>query len=192
MREPRKLFGGLGNRLFQMAYLHAQEANGAIPDIYVQDPKYFENVGNKMRLMYRDGILENPLISLHIRRGDYLNNPVYVDLTQTDYYDRAIAQFPGETFLVFCADRQQGSDDISDREWCDTFLASKGIDYEFADGKDEIEDFNLMAGCKGHIMANSSFSWWASYAGSGKTVAPRDWFSDGIQRVGLLEEWITI
>lgn len=192
MIEPRKLFGGLGNRLFQMAYIMAQEYRGAIPDIYVQNPEYFEEVGNKVRLLFGQGMIPSNYISLHIRRGDYVGNPYYVDLSETEYYDHAIAQFPNQTFLVFCAD---GKDtDADDREWCQRFLDKKGIDYVMASGIDEIEDFNRMAGCKSHIGANSSFSWWASYVGGGKTIMPsvENWFSDGVDRVGCLDEWIRI
>jgi len=33
-----------------------------------------------------------------------------------------------------------------------------------------------MSWCNGHIIANSSFSWWGSYLGGSTTVAPKNWF----------------
>lgn len=194
MKLPRQLWGGLGNSMFQHAYIHNQVKKGEIPDIYIQDEKYFKESKEEIRQIYGQGIVQYNYISLHIRRGDYVGNKFYVDLTETDYYDRAIALFPHEKFLVFCADRQEGSDDESDREWCKRWLTAKGIDFKMYEGKDAISDMNAMAGCKAHIMANSSFSWWASYIGSGKVIAPLtdNWFTDGIQRITLPDEWIKI
>lgn len=192
MITPRKIWGGLGNEMFQHAYIYSQMKKGDIPDIYLQDEKYFKDYKEDIKKIYGNKIHPKgiDMISLHIRRGDYVNNPFYVDLTKTDYYDKAIAEFPDEKFLVFCADRQEGSDDEADRKWCLEYLSKKGIDFVFGEGKTEIDDMNLMASCKGHIMANSSFSWWASYLGGGKVVAPLQWFTDGISRITLLEEWL--
>lgn len=188
MVRPRKLFGGLGNQMFQYAYLYSQARMGNIPDIYVQDEKYFAPHKEEIRALYSQDIKPIDMVSLHVRRGDYINNPFYVDLTQTDYYERAIDEFPaGTRFLVFCADRQAGSDDKSDMQWCkDRF---KGRQFEFYQGSNEIDDFNMMAGCKAHILANSSFSWWAAFVSGNETVAPKDWFSDGVQRISLPVTW---
>ena len=53
-----------------------------------------------------------------------------------------------------------------------------------------------MAGCKGHIIANSSFSWWAAYIApqEGKVVAPSalNWHPDGVERTKCPKEWVRI
>lgn len=186
MVNPDKLFGRLGNRLFQMAYLYGQAKAGNIPDIYVQDPAYFENCKDELRAILGTDIEPINQVSIHVRRGgnpsnpsepNYCDNPFYVNLTETQYYDKAMAEFPHETFLVF-------SDDI---EWCKEHF--KGDQFEFSEGNDDITDFNLMAGCKGHIIANSSFSWWAAYVSGKKTVAPKEWYADGVERTKLPKEW---
>ena len=191
MVEPRKFMGGFGNRLFQYAYLYSQVRQGKLPDIYLQDFNHFHQYKEELKQILGEGIEKSDYISLHVRRGDYINNPHYVDLTQTDYYDKAIAEFPNEKFLVFCADRQEGSNDTKDKLWCYEWARKKGIDFELWNGKNEVDDMNAMAGCKGHITANSSFSFWASYIGGGKTVAPLKWFSDG-RTIPLPEEFILI
>lgn len=190
--------GGLGNLMFKQAYLYGQVKAGIIPDEYVQDFRYFENCKEEVRSIFQQGVYSRTeIIALHIRKGDYTNNSFYVDLTQTDYYDKALALFPNETFLVFCADRQGISDDKSDREWCREWLTKKGIDFVFWDGDDEIDDMNMMASCKGHILANSTFSTWAAFINPNKDkkiVAPLQYYTDGVERTVLPKDegWIFI
>ena len=192
MKNIRTYMGGLGNNLFQFAYLRSQVREGNLPDIYLQDYKYFDKYKQELIDILSVDIVKSDYVSLHIRRGDYVNNKFYVNLTKTDYYDKAIAEFPNEKFMIFCADRQEGSNDVSDKLWCYEWARKKGIKFELWNGKNEVEDMNAMIGCKGKIMANSSFSWWGAYLGEGKVVAPKNWFSDGVERVKLLDEWIKL
>ena len=182
--------GGLGNRLFQFAFLYSQVREGKLPDIYLQDYNIFDKYKNELRDILGEGIEKSGYVSLHVRRGDYVNNPFYVDLTTTDYYQKAIAEFPDAKFLVFCADRQEKSNDWYDRQWCINYLKNFLPEerFDMHEGKNEIDDFNAQVGCKGHIMANSSFSFWSSYISGGKTVAPKKWFSDG-HSIPLPEEF---
>lgn len=173
--------GRLGNQMFQLAYIYAQMKRGEIPDIYVQGEKYFSDVKDDIKKMYGEGIATLPYVAIHVRRGDYVNNPFYVDLFKDGYYQKAMAEFPNEQFMVF-------SDDIA---WCKEQEIFKGC--EFSEGQNEVSDLNLMASCKSIIMANSSFSWWGAWLGSHeKVIAPQSWFSDEIQRVELLDSWIQI
>lgn len=184
-----KIFGRLGNNMFQGAYLYAQMMRGQIPDIYVQDPYYFDDYRNQIKQLYGDGIGKLDMVAIHVRRGAnpinpnepmYCDNPFYVNLMDTDYYERAMLEFPDEDFLIF-------SDDI---EWCKKQDLFAGC--EFSEGKTEVEDMNLMASCKGIVMANSSFSFWAAYLSNAKVIAPKQWYTDGIIRTKLLPEWQTI
>ena len=186
MLAVRQQLGGLGNRLFQWAYLYAQVAEGKIPDVYVQDYTHFQNVAHELRQQLQAGVTPDDRISLHVRRGDYVGNDYYVPLYNTDYYEKAIAQFPGERFLVFCKDGQSEQQDKSDLEWVKEKF--KGEQFDFHEHGDEVDDFNTMAGCKGHIIANSSYSWWAAFVGGGETVSPWQWFSDGT-RIPTPLEW---
>lgn len=187
-----KQFGRMGNRLFQLAYIYAQFRDGNIPDIYLQDCKYFDKYRNELQDLF--GVNKqggNNAISIHVRRGSnpsnpeepaYSDNPFYVNLMRTDYYEKAMEQFKEEKlrFWVF-------SDDI---EWCKKQPIFK--DCEFVSSGSEEGDFEWMARCKGHIIANSSFSYMAAYLGGGKTIYPKQWFSDGNQRVGFPSDWIVI
>jgi len=178
MINPDKLSGRLGNKMFQLAYLFSQEKKGLIKDIYVQDPALFEDVMPILKAQYGVGVVPNEYVAIHVRRGDYVGNPYYIDLCKTDYYERAMKEFPDAKFVVL-------SDDI---DWC--WKSGKFKNCTLGECGSELEDFNFMAGAKGIIMANSSFSWWAAFLNKGKVIAPLKWYSDGNQeRTKLMPEW---
>lgn len=196
MRKARQDIGGLGNLLFKEAYIWAQMREGKISDVYVQSQKYWERYKDEIKMRFSSGIGRIDKVALHIRRGDYLKaQQFHVNLWDTDYYKKAVALFPKETFLVFCRDRQDFEQDLDDKLWCMENIPQLGIDfelYEYEHGLEhETEDLNAMASCKGIIGANSTFSWWAAFLNPhrGKKVFPKQWFTDGIQRTDLLPEW---
>ncbi len=180
-----KITGRLGNQMFQAAYLYSQVKEGKIPDIYVQDFKYFDKYKDEIKKLFGDGIGYLPYVAIHLRRGDYVNNPFYVDLATTGYYIDATNLFPNRKFLIF-------SDDIP---FAKTYF--EGDKFAFDDSTNELDAFNKMASCDSHIIANSSFSWWAAYLSpslGGKVVAPTvdKWYKDGVERTFLPSEWVRI
>jgi len=188
MIHPDKLFGRLGNRMFQMAFAYAYARKNGI-DYYYQDPEFFDDYADEIRALYGEDIEPIDMVSIHVRRGtnpinpsepSYSNNLFYVNLCDTNYYEKAVELFLGKQFLVF-------SDDI---EYCKHIF--RGKQFTFCEEKDPIKSFNLMAGCEGHIIANSSFSWWAAYVGGGKTVAPKKYYSDGVERTKYPDTWIKV
>ena len=197
MQEFRKIAGGFGNRLFQFAYIYAQVRKRLIPDIYIQDFDYFKEFKEEIRQLYQKGIgKRKELVALHIRRGDYVDNPFYVDLTKTDYYDKALAQFPDEKFLIFYRDRQ-GTNDYQDREWVNQWLTQKEVKFEIWEGQNEVDDLNAMSACKGLIGANSSFSIWAGFLNINsdkKIIMPKQYYADGVERTKYPKDegWVII
>ena len=193
MRYPDFYTGRFGNRLFQIAYLYSQVKDGIINDWYVQDYKYFEKYADEIKQLFGEGIGYLNQVGVHIRRGKnpsnpkepaYSENPFYVDLCKTSYYDEAMKLFPNDDFLVFS----------DDPDWCqEKFKDNKRV--QVMDKGDEVEDFNLYASTKHQIIANSSWSWWGAFLCSNaghKVIAPKQWFADGIKRVGIPESWILI
>lgn len=183
MRPLHETFGRLGNSMFQMAFIYAWAKEHGT-DIYLQDPKYWEKYANEIKALYGDitwtGDEMNEYVSIHVRRGDYVGNSFYIDLTQTDYYQKAMLEFPDRKFLVF-------SDDI---RWCAKQEIFK--DCKFSQNRTELEDLNLMMHCNGHIIANSTFSWWGAYLGKGKTICPKQFYSDEFERTVCPKEWLRI
>jgi len=191
MVNPDIIFGRLGNRLFQGAYLYAQMKEGRIPDIYAQHYILWEKYQDEIKQLFSEGIGSLPYVAIHLRRGanpinpnepKYSENPYYVHLENTDYYQRAMELFPNERFLVF-------SDDLPFAR--NYFIGEQFI---FDDTKDAVSVLNRMASCEGIIGANSSLSWWASFLSTGKLekVLPKEWFSDRIERVGFPKKWLII
>lgn len=104
-------------------------------------------------------------ISLHIRRTDYLSNP-YLSPPPLEYYLRSMAEMEGRLraagvpqeslrYFVF-------SDDI---EWARQNLspALPHVHVDINDGGAGYFDLELMRNCRHHIIANSTFSWWAAW-----------------------------
>ncbi len=135
-------------------------------------------------------------ISLHIRRGDYVDKKRYKDVyaeCSTDYYMRAIKyfekKFPEFTVFVF-------SDDIN---WVrNNFkLPCKCVFVGHNKGKNSYEDLRLMSSCTHNIIANSTFSWWGAWLNSNPNkivIAPKKWFKDDniVQTDIIPAEWIQL
>lgn len=191
MVNPDAIFGRLGNRLFQGAFLYAKSRELGT-DFYFQDPAYFEKYELEIKNLFGAGIGFLDQVGVHVRRGlnpsnpnepKYSENPFYANLCETDYYEKAMAMFPNDNFVIFS----------DDPEYCKEKF--KGDRVQVMEKGDEIEDFNLLASCKHQIIANSSFSWWAAYLNpnlSKTVVAPKQWYADGVERTKLPNEWLTI
>lgn len=186
-----KHFGRMGNRMFQMAYIYAQFRDGNIPDIYLQDYKYFDKYKNELRELFKQEGEPLDFVSVHVRKGknpsvpsepSYDENPFYVNLLDTDYYRRAAEEFPGANFLIFSDDPELS---------LETKVLGVPVEHKSWAHGSELEDFSEMARCKGHIIANSSFSWWAAYVGGGRTVAPKEWFSNNT-KINYPNDWIVV
>ena len=158
-------------------------------DGYFQTEKYFKHIEDDIRkdfsfhkeiydpsIHYMNSMFYGiEVISLHIRRGDYVTDPSFYPLS-LDYYIAALEYLPKDIPIVF-------SDDT---EWCKTVF--KKDPFIISPFKDQFSDICLMSLCNYHIIANSSFSWWGSWlANSKQTIAPKNWFSSK----GSLSNWNT-
>jgi len=162
---------------------------------YFQSYKYFQDFEQEIRkeFTFKESILtkcqstlaqfSNP-ISIHIRRGDYVNHPSYWIITP-EYLAaalEAVAQ-PDATYLIFS----------DDPEWCKEVF---GPDFVFMEGNNQFEDLCLMSLCKHNVIANSSYSWWGAWLNSNPdkiVVAPSNWFTDNKSLADLYpNNWIII
>lgn len=151
--------------------------------------KYNEECGE---ILYK--IENSNSISVHIRRGDYLNEnnfKIYGNICTLDYYDNAIKYFrkivSNPMFYIF----------TNDVEWAKRTFVSK--DFEIVEcnqnGEEYIYDMMLMSKCKHNIIANSSFSWWAAWLNEHNEkviAAPEKWFNNHSVSGAICRNWIRI
>ena len=159
---------------------------------YWQSERYFEVISEEIRdeftfrqvmsgrnMRIAREISSCNAVSLHVRRGDYANNPEtksYHGLCSAVYYDAAIDHISDKVesphYFVF-------SDDL---DWVRTNLKLPQP-VTFVDGNHGTQSYNdmrLMSLCKHNIIANSSFSWWGAWLNSNHdkiVIAPSRWFN---------------
>jgi len=164
---------------------------------YFQSEKYFNFIDSEIReiFTFKDEIIENATnyanikngVSLHIRRGDYLASSDYHPVQTLEYYNAAISKFDKDSNFYIFSD---------DPEWCKTNLDIKNS--KVIESGNPYIDMYLMSTCGGHIIANSSFSWWGAWLGKKSdkiVVAPSHWFGHLIQsdtRDIYCKNWIKI
>ena len=161
---------------------------------YFQSPRYFENVEALLRERFQPAaplsakaadwaakIAASPCsVSLHVRRGDYLEwaNSTVHDALDHGYYDRAVSliqRLAGERVEFFLFSDEP--DFIAD-----AFAGLPGAHVVRSDPSTSWEDMFLMARCRHHIIANSSYSWWGAWlnpAEGKRVIAPARWFTPG-------------
>ena len=165
---------------------------------YFQSEKYFKHIEDEIRadFSFKDEILEpckemvgsiGEVISLHVRRTDYLTNPNHTILG-LDYYEQALDKFYDTSSVFVFSD---------DPEWCKEQELFSGDRFMISESGDQYVDLCLMSLCKQHIIANSSYSWWGAWlSGSDNVVAPVRWFgvnnSDKNTKDLIPERWTTI
>jgi len=160
---------------------------------HFQSFRYFDHCADEVKWYLRmKDETQLPFCAIHYRAGDYqVGQASYHPRMPLEYYRRAVAHFPSDQcYMLF-------SDDLPEAE---SLMKQIGIDYVASPGKDYIEDFRLMKGCRDFIIANSSFSAMAAWLGDqdGKRiVSPSgyNWFGNvaGINGNDIMDhDWIQI
>jgi len=147
--------------------------------------KYNENMIQKIKSLN--------VVSMHVRRGDYVAQD-HVNKTHgtcsPQYYINCIDYIKQNVnnpyFLVF-------SDDI---EWAKANMKT-GCPTDFSENlpEQDYEDIRLMYNCKHFIIANSTFSWWGAWLSENPdkiVCAPNKWFNDKVYNIDdiIPAEWI--
>jgi hypothetical protein len=159
---------------------------------YWQSEKYFKHIRqtllndfefpplNDKNREIEQIIRNNNSISIHLRRGDFIADPLnnknhgFIGLK---YYAEAVGQFSKEQeaplYFIF-------SDDIN---WVREHLklSQDTLYIDWNKNEEAINDMHLMSLCQHNIIANSSFSWWAAWLNQNPNkivIAPKKWFNE--------------
>jgi hypothetical protein len=172
-------FQYLSSDVYLKGYWQSEQYFSSIASIIKESFVLHPSCYNKASACIQE-IESSESVSLHVRKGDYLQSPYkdYYATLESDYYNKAIAflqQFsPALKIFVF----------TDDTIWVKEHLRLHAS-FELVSGNQTnsmLEDFQAMQSCKYHVIANSSFSWWTAWLGSreGKQViAPKNWFKNG-------------
>jgi hypothetical protein len=164
-----------------------------------QSEKYFQDFKDQIRNDFKPKqtmpaslepvlkrILGSNSISVHVRRGDYVNlksASSFHGSCSVEYYQKAVD---------FISNKKQQAELFvfsDDLDWCKTNLAfSQPVTY-VTHSDHPYWDMHLMSKCRNNIIANSSFSWWGAWLNNDPgriVIVPEHWF------VGVKSESIDI
>jgi hypothetical protein len=168
---------------------------------YFQSPLYFEKIAVPLRHELNtllDAALQPPedlraklrdpnSVAVHVRRKDYLDLAIF-QVCDSAYYRKAMhemrSQLPNARFFIFS----------DDPEWCHgEFLDA---DQEVIDPPESaanpLYDLHLMSLASHHIIANSTYSWWAAWLGDKpgqQVIMPDRWYAHGIKAPMAEKRW---
>lgn len=174
---------------------------------YWQSYRYFEDIRD---ILLKEFVLTEPIdkqnndtlieinnsnsISLHVRRGDYIQISKRKNgnaLCPISYYENAIelmkTKIENPHFFIF-------SDDI---EWVKSHF-KLNFKCDFIDFNSDCpeKDLNLIKNCKHNIIANSTFSWWGAWLNDNDdkiVIAPHKWMNNKEASNDLIpNNWIKI
>jgi len=159
---------------------------------YWQSARYFMNISDVIRNEFMpilepdssnkniaDLIRNRNSISIHIRRGDYVRDPIINSVhgvCEIGYFQQCIERLLEEVeaphFFIFSDEPEWARDHL------DVSAPLTIVDHNTPEKP--IEDLHLMSLCKHNIIANSSFSWWGAWLNRNPNkivFAPSKWFS---------------
>ncbi len=155
-----------------------------VRNLFSIDPKSKSYIESRYGFLFEDEI-----ISINVRRGDYLSRPLRQPICEMPYFRRAIDYFGREKrYLII-------SDDI---DWCKRKF--KGSNFFFIDDEPPVIDLYLQTYCTHNIISNSTFSWWGAWLNPNPNkivIAPKKWF--GVQMTKYFntkdlipDEWVRL
>ena len=157
----------------------------------------FKNILDEKNKAVAELIQNTNSVSVHIRRGDYLNevnSKVFVSLTPKWYHEaiRKVKEKAENAHFFFFSD---------DMDWVrDTFGDINNATFvDWNSGADSYKDMQLMSLCKHNIIPNSTFSWWGAWLNTNPNkmvIAPAVFYvnekSNDSYRQNMPKEWILL
>jgi len=200
-RVKKRLLPSSSKMVFaESSFAYDERFEGVMPPAYLegywQTERYFVNDAGAIR---NDFTLREPLdaantamleqiqtvnaVSLHVRRGDYVNDrntSRHHGICSLEYYAAAVGYITDHVenphIFIFSDDQEWAEENLNFR--CHTKFAALNSNNR------GVFDMVLMQHCRHHIIANSSFSWWGAWLNPSPhkiVIAPRIWFQKASQ-----------
>lgn len=187
----KEIFDSVGD-IYLDGYWQSEEYFKDIRDDIINDFAPKNGISDEAS-KYINDIENSNSVSLHVRRGDYVDNTMFkgsgLTVTEMPYYKDAIefmnSKVKNPKYFIF-------SDDIA---WCKEnfdFLESKVF---VDDTKSAIYDMVLMSKCKHNVIANSTFSWWGAWLNENKNkivISPKIWYRTNHNLHLAQREWMKL
>jgi hypothetical protein len=183
---------------FREQYFHFDPAILGLPDNvflegYWQSDQYFKDINDTIRKEFswihpQTGrnqeiacmIRDKNSVSVHVRRGDFVNHPLVMathGFCGLDYYQQCFENIAAKVddphFFIFSDDPIWVNENIH--------IAFPMTVIEHNPPDKGHDDMRLMSLCRHNIIANSSFSWWGAWLNDNPNklvIAPKAWFND--------------
>ena len=159
------------NIKYIQGYWHNEKYFRDIRDQIIETYSFKTPTGKNLETL--NIISQTNSVSVHIRRGDYINHSYLGNVCSNEYYLKAISTMTklinNPIFFFF-------SDDIA---YCKSnFKIPNAHFINWNMGNESYWDMFLMSSCKHNIIANSSFSWWGAWLNKNpkkKVIGPSIW-----------------
>lgn len=203
----KRIFGSKKSHYFDLEQGYDSKVymlNNHYFDGYWQSFRYFDNFRDELiehlkfktltddpnLIFWSDKIKSSKnSVSLHVRGTDYLNDNIYKNLSNSNYYKDAleILDMRVKNVFLFTDDK----DFVKNNRYFDEFIivdTSRHANHL---------DMYLMSLCEYNIIANSTYSWWSAYLNTNQrkiVIAPSEWFNNRCIHLSDLypENWITV
>ncbi|HET6226841.1 MAG TPA: alpha-1,2-fucosyltransferase [Bacteroidia bacterium] len=169
-------------------HLHALNApDNSFTDGFWQSEIYFDSIAPIIKKEFtikeplsahakqiEKQINESNAVSIHVRRGDYLEQTAVYWICNVDYYQRALEVVKKRTqdIVVFIFS--------NDAEWVKLNLKLDAT-IVVVENTRAYEDMHLMSCCKHNISSNSTFGWWGAWLNNNPdkiVILPERWLAD--------------
>jgi hypothetical protein len=120
----------------------------------------------EMKEKYPQLNLDNT-VSIHIRFGDYKQNPHIHPSVSKEYIDKALSMVNEYSHIFLFGD---------DKNWLTENFGGENVTLI---DEEDYADMWIMSLCKNNIISNSTFSWWAAFLNKNpnkKVLVPSIWF----------------
>lgn len=137
------------------------ENENILIDGYMQCFKYCDEYRNEILDLFGfNYALNKGVVSIHVRRGDYVKHQYSFPLCTAEYYKMAMAEFIEsgyKEFLVF-------GEDAETYNWFRANIKGLNCNITYSPIGTPFADMMRQSCCEHNIIANSTFSVWAAWA----------------------------